>query len=162
MKEFTLERSVLVNESLDVVYEFFSDPANLQELTPPWLDFRVVGSSTEGVEVGTTIDYLLKVRGLTIRWRSLISAWNPPRSFVDEQVGRLVAFIRSEFGDERTLWIVTTLTDPKLYPKHDLAELYRRRWQAELCLRDIKTTMAMEQLRCKSPAMGSKDAATES
>ena len=86
MKEFTLERSVLVNESLDVVYEFFSDPGNLQELTPPWLDFLVVGSSTERVEVGTTIDYRLKVRGLTIRWRSLISAWNPPRSFVDEKV----------------------------------------------------------------------------
>jgi len=57
----------------------------------------------------------------------------------------------------RTLWIVTTLTDPKLYPKHDLAELYRRRWQAELCLRDIKTTMAMEQLRCKSPAMVARE-----
>ena len=86
MKEFHLERSIVVKRSLAEVYEFFSDPANLQELTPPWLDFRVVGSSTAGVEVGTTIDYRLKVRGLPIRWRSLISAWDPPRSFVDEQV----------------------------------------------------------------------------
>ncbi len=86
MKEFTLERSIVVNKSLDEVYEFFSDPDKLQELTPSWLDFRVVGSSTEGVEVGTTIDYRLRVRGLTIRWRSLISAWNPPHSFVDEQL----------------------------------------------------------------------------
>ena len=86
MKEFHLERSIVVKRSLAEVYEFFSDPANLQELTPPWLDFRVVGSATEAVEVGTTIDYRLKVRGLPIRWRSLISAWDPPRSFVDEQV----------------------------------------------------------------------------
>jgi ligand-binding SRPBCC domain-containing protein len=86
MREFSLERSIVVRESLEEVYKFFSEPANLQELTPPWLDFRVVGSSTEGVEVGTTIDYRLKVRGLTIRWRSLISAWNPPHSFVDEQL----------------------------------------------------------------------------
>jgi hypothetical protein len=57
----------------------------------------------------------------------------------------------------QTLWIVTTLTDPNLYPKQDLAELYRRRWQAELFLRDIKTTMGMEQLRCKSPAMVKKE-----
>ena len=86
MREFTLERSILVNKSPEEVYEFFSDPGNLQELTPPWLDFRVVGSSTEGVEGGTTIDYRLKMRGLPIRWRSLISEWDPPRSFVDEQL----------------------------------------------------------------------------
>ena len=57
----------------------------------------------------------------------------------------------------RMLWIVTTLTDADLYPKEALGELYRRRWQAELYLRDIKTTMGMEQLRCKSPAMVQKE-----
>ena len=86
MKEFLLERSVVVEKSLEEVYAFFSDPANLQELTPPWIDFRIMGSSTLDVEVGTTIDYKLKVRGLPIRWRSLISEWDPPRSFVDEQL----------------------------------------------------------------------------
>ena len=86
MREFHVERSVLLNKGLEEVYGFFSDPSNLQELTPPWLDFRVVGSSTEAVEAGTIIDYRLKVRGVPIRWRSQISAWDPPRSFVDEQV----------------------------------------------------------------------------
>ena len=57
----------------------------------------------------------------------------------------------------RTLWIVTTLTDADLYPKEALGDLYLRRWQAELYLRDIKTTMGMEQLRCKSPAMVQKE-----
>ena len=55
------------------------------------------------------------------------------------------------------LWIATTLTDAKLYPKEALVELYRRRWQAELFLRDMKTTMGMEQLRCKSPSMVQKE-----
>jgi hypothetical protein len=57
----------------------------------------------------------------------------------------------------KKLWIVTTLIDPKLYPKEDIAQLYWRRWHAELFLRDIKTTMGMEQLRCKSPAMVQKE-----
>ena len=86
VKEFFLERSVVVNKSLDEVYAFFSNPANLQELTPPWVDFNIVGSSTLDVEAGTTIDYKLRVRGLPIKWRSLISEWDPPSSFVDEQV----------------------------------------------------------------------------
>jgi hypothetical protein len=57
----------------------------------------------------------------------------------------------------RTLWIVTTLIDPLAYPKDDLAQLYRRRWQAELSIRDIKTSMGIEQLRCKTPDMIHKE-----
>ena len=51
----------------------------------------------------------------------------------------------------KQLWIVTTLTDPQAYPKHALAQLYRIRWQVELFFRDIKTSMGMEELRCKTP-----------
>ena len=52
-----------------------------------------------------------------------------------------------------SLWIVTTLTDAKNYPKEDIADLYRQRWMAELDIRAIKKTMGMDVLRCKSPAM---------
>lgn len=48
--------------------------------------------------------------------------------------------------------LVTTLLDPKLYPKRKLMELYRRRWEMELRFRDIKTTMGLEMLSCKTPA----------
>lgn len=58
---------------------------------------------------------------------------------------------------DKWLYIATTLTDSKAYPKEALAELYRRRWQAELCIRDLKTTMGMEELRCKTPAMVQKE-----
>jgi len=46
--------------------------------------------------------------------------------------------------------LVTTLLDPELYPLEALAELYRQRWQAELHLRDLKTTMNMDILKCKT------------
>ena len=35
--------------------------------------------------------------------------------------------------------------------------LYCRRWRLELCLRDLKTTMGMELLRCQSPEMAAKE-----
>jgi hypothetical protein len=46
--------------------------------------------------------------------------------------------------------LVTTLLDGELYPLEALAELYRQRWQAELHLRDLKTTMNMDVLKCKT------------
>jgi len=53
--------------------------------------------------------------------------------------------------------LVTTLLDPKLFPAHELAKAYARRWRLEMCLRDIKTTLGMESLRCQSPAMARKE-----
>ena len=57
----------------------------------------------------------------------------------------------------RRITLVTTLLDPKLYPAQELMALYCRRWRLELCLRDLKTTMGLEQLRCQSPEMAQKE-----
>jgi Transposase DDE domain len=50
----------------------------------------------------------------------------------------------------REVTLVTTLLDAELYPLEALAELYRQRWQAELHLRDLKITMNMDVLKCKT------------
>jgi hypothetical protein len=55
--------------------------------------------------------------------------------------------------------LVTTLTDAREVSKRDLFELYRARWQIELDLRSIKTSMRMDVLRCKSPQMVQKEIA---
>jgi hypothetical protein len=68
---------------------------------------------------------------------------------------RFTATIRGFRG--RRITLVTTLLDPKLYPTQELVGLYARRWRLELCLRDLKTTMGMEQLRTKSPDMAEKE-----
>jgi hypothetical protein len=57
----------------------------------------------------------------------------------------------------RRVTLVTTLLDPNLFPAGDLVALYARRWRLELCLRDLKTTMGMEVLRCKTPDMAEKE-----
>jgi len=57
----------------------------------------------------------------------------------------------------RVLTLATTLLDAKAYPAQCFAALYRRRWMAELFLRDIKITMGMDILRCKTPALVHKE-----
>ena len=46
----------------------------------------------------------------------------------------------------KSLIVVTTLLDPDSYPSTDLAQLYRRRWQAELNFRSLKDVMRMDRL----------------
>jgi len=52
-----------------------------------------------------------------------------------------------------SIFLVTTLLDPIAYPAAELAQLYLRRWGVELFLRQIKTTLQMEMLSGKSPAV---------
>ena len=56
-----------------------------------------------------------------------------------------------------TFYIITTLLDAKEYPASELADLYFQRWDVELFFRDIKTTMGMDILRCKTPDMVRKE-----
>jgi Transposase DDE domain len=57
----------------------------------------------------------------------------------------------------RVLDVVTTLLDADIYTKKDLADLYRRRWEAELHLRSIKVVLGLDVLRCKTPEMVRKE-----
>jgi hypothetical protein len=68
---------------------------------------------------------------------------------------RFTATIRGFRG--RRITLVTTLLDSELYPSEELIALYARRWRLELCLRDLKTMMGMEHLRCKTPEMAQKE-----
>jgi len=57
----------------------------------------------------------------------------------------------------KTIWIVTTLLDARLYPATAICDLYLQRWQMELSFRDLKTTMAMESFHCLTPDMIEKE-----
>lgn len=57
----------------------------------------------------------------------------------------------------RRLVLITTLTDAKAVSGADLADLYRRRWQAELNLRSLKQSLQMDILRGKTPEMVRKE-----
>jgi hypothetical protein len=53
--------------------------------------------------------------------------------------------------------LITTLVSANTYPKHELGELYKKRWHVEVDLRNIKTTLGMETLSCKTPEMVEKE-----
>jgi len=57
----------------------------------------------------------------------------------------------------RSVVVVTTILDPEQASAEELASLYRARWNNELDLRSIKTTLQMDMLRCKTPELVRKE-----
>jgi uncharacterized protein len=82
---YILRREQWIQRPIDEVFAFFADAHNLEEITPPWLGFKILSMSTDSIEEGTIIRYRLRLHGIPVQWRTNICEWNPPYSFVDEQ-----------------------------------------------------------------------------
>jgi ligand-binding SRPBCC domain-containing protein len=86
MTIYTLQRELWVPRPLPDVFDFFAKAENLERITPPWMQFRIVTPPPIEVRQGTTIAYALRVRGIPLKWISKIDKWDPPHEFVDIQV----------------------------------------------------------------------------
>lgn len=53
--------------------------------------------------------------------------------------------------------LITNLISPQTASKTDLKTLYKKRWNVEVDLRNIKHTLGMGVLRCKTPVMNEKE-----
>ncbi len=98
-------------------------------------------------------------RGVALGPRDHRVSWPRPRRpewMSQQQYDGLPSHLqlRETRVDGRTL--VTTLRDPRQVARHELAALYQRRWNVELDLRNIKTTLGMDLLSCRSPEMNEK------
>lgn len=80
-----IRSEIWLPKPLEEVFSFFADAHNLQAMTPDWLDFSMVTPCPIVMRPRTLIDYRLRLRGFPIRWRSEITAWEPPYRFIDEQ-----------------------------------------------------------------------------
>lgn len=85
MKVYRLRARQQLDRPLSEVFEFFSDARNLGRVTPPWLRFEIVSGHELTMRPGLQIDYSIRLWVLPMRWRSEITAWEPPHRFVDEQ-----------------------------------------------------------------------------
>lgn len=86
MRIYELHRSQIVHRKRTDVFAYFADAKNLEVMTPPWLRFRIVSPRPIHMQTGTRIDYVLRLRGIAVRWTSEITAWEPAFRFVDEQI----------------------------------------------------------------------------
>lgn len=109
-------------------------------------------------------DQVLGENDLLIHWPK--PKWTPRLSYSrdewlalpDQLTLRQIKVVVSEPGFRtQSFHIITTLTDTQAYSAKAVADLYFQRWDVELFFRDIKTTMGMDILRCKSPAMIHKE-----
>ena len=91
---------------------------------------------------------------------------NKPETFTREEFKELphqmlvrVVAVRVQQSGFRVqkFHLITTLVEHRKYPSEELADLYRRRWQAELYLRDIKAALKMDHAKCKTPEMVRKE-----
>ncbi len=86
MKTFVLTRRQLLPTDPETAWQFFSNPANLSRITPPWLDFRITSQVPESIYAGLIITYRIRpLAGIAVPWLSEITQVDPPRFFVDEQ-----------------------------------------------------------------------------
>lgn len=86
MKIYTLKRSQMVGKDIEEVFDFFKRPENLSKLTPSFLDFKILTPSPIHMEKGRLIDYSIRLVGIRHRWTTLITEYDAPGRFVDEQI----------------------------------------------------------------------------
>ena len=92
MKIYTLRRTQFIARPIDDVFRFFSMPENLEKITPKSLGFTILTPRPIDMGKGTLIDYTISLMGFLVHWRTLISDYNPPHSFIDQQIKGPYAF----------------------------------------------------------------------
>jgi hypothetical protein len=91
-----------------------------------------------------------------VRWRKVSRPeWMSPEQYAtlpgELTLREMRVWVKQRGFRTKCLLIVTTLLDAEEFSAEEIAELYRRRWQAELYLRSLKTELQMDHLRCKKP-----------
>jgi ligand-binding SRPBCC domain-containing protein len=145
VKEFTFHAEQWLPRPRAEVFPFFADAANLEKLTPPFLQFHIVTPGPIDMRPGALIDYRLRVHGLPLRWRTEIVAWEPPHRFIDVQLrGPYRLWHHTHTFEERdggTLCIDDVRYHPlggaivnHLFVRHDIANIFefRRRRLLEI------------------------------
>jgi ligand-binding SRPBCC domain-containing protein len=83
---YYLIQKQLVRADIERVWDYFATPRNLNEMTPPDMDFQFVHGGEEPMYAGQIIEYrVMIVPGVRVRWLTEITHVEPLRRFIDEQ-----------------------------------------------------------------------------
>ena len=83
---YWLRAEMLVEQPLETVFEFFADAKQLERITPPILNFKILTPMPVEIKAGLLLDYQISIHKVPIKWRTEIAVWEPPYRFVDRQL----------------------------------------------------------------------------
>jgi ligand-binding SRPBCC domain-containing protein len=86
MNLHTLKYEQYIDRPIGDVFDFFSRPENLAHITPASLGFVILTPSPIEMRVGALISYTIRLAGIRVRWTSMITQYEPPKRFIDEQL----------------------------------------------------------------------------
>lgn len=81
-----LQREQVIPAAVEAVWKYFCDPKNLNEITPPDMNFEIVFGGDAAMYEGQIIEYRVEfVRGVRSLWLTEIAHVREGEYFVDEQ-----------------------------------------------------------------------------
>ncbi|GAB4175444.1 MAG: SRPBCC family protein [Calditrichia bacterium] len=86
MVEHIYQNEIFLPATLEQAFAFFQNVQNLAKITPPWVHFEIITPPPLDIYEGREYEYKLKVNGIPMHWKTLISVWEPPHRFVDVQL----------------------------------------------------------------------------
>jgi len=86
MKVHRLNKKQKISKNISEVFDFFSRPENLARITPKRLGFNIMTPSPIKMKEGQLIDYTINILAVPIRWTTMITEYEPPFRFVDQQI----------------------------------------------------------------------------
>ena len=135
---YWLRAEMLVDHPLQTVFNFFADAKQLERITPPILNFKILTPMPVEMNEGLLLDYQISIHKIPIKWRTEIAAWEPPYRFVDRQLKGPYKLWHHEHTfeetDKGTLVKDKVLYKPiggalvhKLFVRRDLEKIFRYR-----------------------------------
>ena len=85
-KKYILQKHEFISRNKIEVFNFFKTPENLEQITPPNLNFKIYTPLPILMDTGTLIEYRIKLLGIPIYWKTLINEYSPPEYFRDIQL----------------------------------------------------------------------------
>ena len=83
---YHLERLQVIPRPRDEVFAFFAEAANLEILTPAFLNFKILTPQPIAMQRGALIDYKLRLFQIPFYWRTRIDLFEAPTRFADRQI----------------------------------------------------------------------------